>query len=117
MNKRLPVWEVAFDDGTHYYVETATASLAALSRPSNGAERFGFSHLHLPHYGEMWLGKETGNVVKNLVLISSTLGLLLPALSGTLVYLSKKAGEGIRGFFSLIKIRFCAKTHHKLTFQ
>ncbi|MBB1282977.1 PepSY domain-containing protein [Flavisolibacter sp. BT320] len=93
MNKRLPVWETAFTDGTNYYVETATTSLAAVSMPSDGAERFSFSNLHMHHYWEMWLGKETGKQVKNLVMFSSTLGLLLLTLTGILLYLSKKQGK------------------------
>ena len=98
MNKRLPVWEVAFTDGSNSYVETATASLAAVSRPSDGAERFSFSNLHMHHYWEMWLGKETGKHVKNLVLLSSTLGLLLLAFTGMLIYLSKKQGKQAKIF-------------------
>lgn len=98
MNKRLPVWEVAFTDGSNSYVETATASLAAVSRPSDGAERFSFSNLHMHHYWEMWLGKETGKHVKNLVLLSSTLGLLLVAFTGMLIYLSKKQGKQAKNF-------------------
>ncbi|HEV7333025.1 MAG TPA: PepSY domain-containing protein [Flavisolibacter sp.] len=97
MNKRLPVWEVGFNDGTNYYVETATASLAAVSRPSDGAERFSFSNLHMHHYWERWLGKETGKTVKNFVLIASTLGLLLLALTGIAIYLNKKRSKPQQG--------------------
>ena len=90
MNKRLPVVEVAFNDGTNYYVETTTGSLAAISRPGESAERFSFSNLHMHHYWEIWLGKGFGKTVKNGVLLATTLGLLLLALTGSLIYINKR---------------------------
>ena len=90
MNKRLPVFEVRFANSERYYVETATGKLALLSRPVDRAERFSFSNLHMHHYWEMWLGKKKGKPVKNLVLISSTLGLLMLALTGIQLYRQKQ---------------------------
>ena len=90
MNKRLPVVEVGFGDGETYYVETATGSLATVTRPGDAAERFSFSNLHMHHYWEMWIGKDAGKTVRNTVLISSTAGLMLLALTGTLIYIRKR---------------------------
>lgn len=89
MNKRLPVMEARFAGGEAVYIETITGDIAAVTRPSDKAERFSFSNLHMHHYWEMWLGKEAGKAAKNTVLITSTLGLLLLALTGTLIYLRK----------------------------
>jgi hypothetical protein len=94
MNKRLPVMEIAFDNEVNYYVETATGQLAAIINPSDKAERFSFSNLHMHHYWEMWLGKDNGKTAKNIVLISSTLGLLLLALTGIMMYSRKKLKKG-----------------------
>ena len=90
MNKRLPVVEVCFKDGERYYIETATSSLAAVSKPQNKAERFSFRNLHMHHYWEMWLGKESGKTVKTIFLIGTTLGLLMLALTGMIIYCRKK---------------------------
>lgn len=90
MNKRLPVIEVGFDNRENYYVETATGKLAAVVDNVDRAERFSFSNLHMHHYWEMWLNKETGKPVRNLVLISTTLGLLLLALTGMILYSRKQ---------------------------
>ncbi len=93
MNKRLPVTEVAFADDEYWYIETATGALAAVSNPANSAERFSFSNLHMHHYWEAWLGKQIGKTAKNAMLISSTLGLLLLALTGLFLYARKKYGH------------------------
>lgn len=90
MNKRLPVMENRFANGEAVLVETATGEIAAVTKPADEAERFSFSNLHMHHYWEMWLGKETGKTMKTTVLIASTLGLLLLALSGTMIYLKKR---------------------------
>jgi len=94
MNKRLPVEEVTFDDGKNYYIETSTGTLASVTTPGDEAERFTFSNLHMHHYWEMWLGKDNGKTAKNIVLISSTLGLLLLALTGIMMYSRKKLKKG-----------------------
>jgi hypothetical protein len=96
MNKRLPVVEVLFRDGDSYYIETSTGSLAAVVKPSGQAERFSFSNLHMHHYWEMWLGKDSGKTAKNMVLILSTLGLLLLAITGTLMFVKKKLSRAAR---------------------
>ncbi|HUC83263.1 MAG TPA: PepSY domain-containing protein [Flavisolibacter sp.] len=90
MNKRLPVVENKFEDGDAVFVETATGEIAALTKPADEAERFSFSNLHMHHYWEMWLGKAAGKAAKNTVLIASTLGLLLLALTGIIIYLRKR---------------------------
>lgn len=90
MNKRLPVIEVGFDNNENYYVETATGKLSAIVNPSDRAERFSFSNLHMHHYWEMWLGKDMGKPAKNFLLITSSLGLLLLAMTGIFIYLNKK---------------------------
>jgi len=89
MNKRLPVVEVGFEEGGNYYVETATGHLSAVTGNNDEAERFSFSNLHMHHYWEHWLGNE-GKIVQKIVLISSTLGLLLLALTGCWMYWRKK---------------------------
>ena len=89
MHKRLPV--VAATRGqTTYYIETATGMLAAVVNSQDRAERFSFSNLHMHHYWEMWFGKKRGQPFKNAILISSTLGLLMLAITGTLLYARKK---------------------------
>lgn len=90
MNKRLPVIEVGFDNRENYYVETGTGKLAAVVDNFDKAERFSFSNFHMHHYWEMWLNKEAGKPVRNLVLISTTLGLLLLALTGMIIYFRKQ---------------------------
>ena len=90
MNKRLPVMETQFANGEYVFVETATGEIAAITRPSDEAERFSFSNLHMHYYWEMWMGKEFGKTFKNAILISSTLGLLLLALTGTVMYFRKQ---------------------------
>ena len=90
MNKRLPVIEVGFDNHENYYVETATGKLAAMVDRADRAERFSFSNFHMHHYVEMWLGKETGKPFRNLILIATTLGLLLLALTGMIIYFKKQ---------------------------
>jgi hypothetical protein len=90
MNKRLPVMEIVFDNDENYYVETATGQLSAITKSSDKAERFSFSNLHMHHYWEMWFDKNSGKTAKNIVLISSTLGLLLLALTGIAMYSRKK---------------------------
>jgi hypothetical protein len=95
MNKRLPVVDVSFDNKKDYYIETATGSLATVTNATGSAERFSFSNLHMHHYWEMWPGKETGKSIRNTVLIVSTLGLLLLALAGILLYVKKRTvGQG-----------------------
>ena len=90
MNKRLPVLENKLANGEAVYIETSTGDVAAVTEPSDNAERFSFSNLHMHHYWEMWLGKEIGQTVKNTVLISTTAGLLLLALTGIMIYLRKR---------------------------
>lgn len=86
MNKRLPVVQVSFADGKDYYVETATGYLSTITTAAERSERFSFTNLHMHHYWEMWLGKDTGKAVRNLILTVSTLGLLLLAMTGILLY-------------------------------
>ena len=88
MKKRLPVIEVGMGD-KNYYVETSTGYLSAVSRPSDKAERFSFSNFHMHHYWENWFGKEKGRSLKNIFLISSTLGLMLLAVTGMMMYRCK----------------------------
>jgi hypothetical protein len=90
MSKRLPVIEVSFDNDDNYYVETATSSLSAVTKPSDKAERFSFSNLHMHHYWEMWLGKGQGKTAKNILLTGSTAGLLMLALTGILLYIRRQ---------------------------
>ena len=85
MNKRLPVIEVGFDNRENYYVETATGKLAAVVDNADRAERFSFSNLHMHHYWEQWLGKSAGTAFRDMVLVSSTLGLMALALTGWLI--------------------------------
>ncbi|RYZ27044.1 MAG: hypothetical protein EOO10_13870 [Chitinophagaceae bacterium] len=90
MNKRLPVVENKMANGEAVYIETSTGDVAAVTDLSGKAERFSFSNLHMHHYWEMWLGKEKGKTIKNTVLIATTAGLLLLALTGVLIYLRKR---------------------------
>ncbi len=90
MNKRLPVIEVGFEGGENYYVETSSSTLSAVVDPTDRMERFSFSNLHMHHYWEDWLGKSWGKTMRNSFLIATTLGLLLLALTGMLLYLKKK---------------------------
>lgn len=90
MNKRLPVIEVGIDGMENYYVETSTGKLSAVTNALDKAERFSFSNLHMHHYWEMWMNKNKGKTIRNTVLISSTLGLLLLAITGTLVFIRKR---------------------------
>jgi len=86
MNKRLPVVKNRLANDDAVYIDPSTGAVAAISNSSESAERFSFSNLHMYHFWEMWLGKTVGTFMKNLFLISSTLGLLLVALSGVLIY-------------------------------
>lgn len=90
MNKRLPVIEVGYTNGENYYVETASGKLAAVKDGLDQAERFSFSNLHMQHFWESWLGRDSGKTVRNTVLISSTLGLLLLAITGLVMYFTKR---------------------------
>ena len=92
MNKRLPVIEVGFADAENYYVETATGHLSAVTNSYDKAERFSFSNLHMHHYWEGWLG-DKGKTIQKTILIASTLGLLLLALTGCRMYWRKKQGS------------------------
>ena len=89
--KRLPVYEVCFGEGDHYFVETNTGTLSAVAGQSDKAERISFSNLHMHHYWEAWLGKSTGGYFRNVVLITSTLGVLFLAVTGLFLYGRKKA--------------------------
>jgi hypothetical protein len=89
MNKRLPVIEVGFKEDDNYYVETSTGHLSAVTNSYDKAERFSFSNLHMHHYLEHGFGS-SGKTVQKAVLISSTLGLLLLAVTGCFIYWSKK---------------------------
>ena len=89
MKKRLPVMEVSYKDGISWFIDTSTGALAAVADDTDAAERFSFSNLHMHHYWEDFFGMEKGKVFKNLVLISSTLGLLLLAITGILMYRAK----------------------------
>ena len=89
MNKRLPVIEVGFDGKENYYVETATGRLSAVINPYDKAERFSFSNLHMHHYWEHLFGKG-GKIIQKTILIFTTLGLLLLALTGCWMYWTKK---------------------------
>jgi hypothetical protein len=86
MKKRLPVVEVEFVKGGSYYVETSTGRLSAVTGKSDQAERFSFSNLHMQHYWEDWFGRKTGKQLKNVVLMGSTLGLMLLAFTGLMMY-------------------------------
>lgn len=90
MNKRLPVVQVNYNNGASYFIETSTGKLAAIAQPADQLERFSFSNFHMHHYWEMWLGKENGRTMRNAVLMLSTLGLLLLATTGIIIYLRKK---------------------------
>lgn len=90
MNKRLPVIEVGFDGGEDYYIETSSGTLSAVVEPEDRVERFSFSNLHMHHYWEDLLGKSWGKTMRNSFLIITTLGLLLLALTGMLLYVKKK---------------------------
>jgi hypothetical protein len=89
MNKRLPVIEVGFDKKENYYVETSTGHLSAKATINDKAERFSFSNLHMHHYWEDLFG-DSGKTIQKLILISTTLGLLLLAVTGCWMYLRKK---------------------------
>jgi hypothetical protein len=89
MNKRLPVVEVGFKDNETYYVETSTGHLSTVTTPYSTAERFSFSNLHMHHYWEDWFG-QGGKPAQKALLISSTLGLLLLALTGSLLWWRRK---------------------------
>jgi len=90
MNRRLPVVEVDFKQGPDYFVETSTGKLAAVVNESSQSERFSFSNLHMHHYWEAWFGKGIGGSLKNTVLIASTLGLLILALTGVMIWVRKR---------------------------
>ncbi|OLY91488.1 PepSY-associated TM region [Cnuella takakiae] len=90
MNKRLPVVEVGFDANNSYFVETSTGTLAAVSNAASRAERFIFSNLHMHHYWEQVLGRNVGSNMRNGLLIASTLGLLLVACTGMMIYARRK---------------------------
>lgn len=90
MNKRLPVVQVSYDNGAYYFVETSTGKLAAVVQPADRLERFSFSNLHMHHYWEIWLGKGNGKTIRNAVLMFSTLGLSVIAVTGIFIYLRKK---------------------------
>lgn len=89
MNKRLPVIEVAFHEDDRYYVETSTGKLSAVTNAYDKAERFSFSNLHMHHYWESSLG-DSGKTIQKTVLICSTLGLLLLAITGLIIYCCKR---------------------------
>lgn len=93
MNKRLPVIEIGYSNGEDYYIETATGRLSAIINEKDRAERFSFSNFHMHHYWEMWLDKKYGKSVRNSVLIASTLGLLILAITGLMMYLRKKRAK------------------------
>ena len=82
--------ENKFNTGEAVYVETSTGDVAAVTEPSGKAESFSFSNLHMHHYWERWLGIENGKTVRNTVLIISTFGLLVLAITGLLLFLRKK---------------------------
>ena len=84
-HKKLPVMEVALTSGQCYYIETSSGSLATVRQPGDAAERFSFSNLHMHHYWEQWLGKSAGTAFRDMVLVSSTLGLMALALTGWLI--------------------------------
>ncbi|HEX2627877.1 MAG TPA: hypothetical protein VHM26_02670, partial [Chitinophagaceae bacterium] len=89
MNKILPVVQVDFDEES-YFIETTTGSLVTSSGLSDAAERFSFSNFHMHKYHETWWGSKNGKKVKNTILIVSSLGLLLAAITGTFIYLRRK---------------------------
>ena len=89
MNKRLPVIEVGFNEEENYYVETATGHLAAVTNSYDKAERFSFSNFHMHHYWEDLFGKK-GKTLQKTVLIFTTLGLLMLAITGCWMYWTKK---------------------------
>jgi hypothetical protein len=89
MNKRLPVVEVVFKGNDRYYVETATGHLSTVTNSYDKAERFSFNNFHMHHYWEAWFD-DYGKAMQKTVLISSTLGLLLLAISGLSVYAIKR---------------------------
>ncbi len=88
--KRLPVMEIRFRESGNYYIETNTGKLSAITDSYDKAERFSFSNLHMHHYWEHWFG-EKGKSIQKTVLITSTLGLLLLAMTGVFIYLSRRA--------------------------
>ncbi len=90
MNKRLPVNQISFDDGTKYFVETSTGKIATITTAIDKTERFSFSNFHMHHYAEMWFGHKNGKKVRNVILITTTLGLLLVAMLGLTMLIVKK---------------------------
>lgn len=88
--KRLPVMEVRFSESDNYYIETNTGQLAAITTPYDKAERFSFSNLHMHHYWEHWFG-EKGKSIQKTVLLTSTFGLLLLAMTGIFIYMRRRA--------------------------
>ncbi|MGV3656374.1 MAG: hypothetical protein ACO1NX_00410, partial [Chitinophagaceae bacterium] len=86
MNKRLPVVQMAYQNGESYFMETSTGIVAAIVNGADRAERFSFSNLHMHHYAEKWSGKG----LRNTILITTTLGLLLVACTGIMMYVKKR---------------------------
>ncbi|MDD4927959.1 MAG: PepSY domain-containing protein [Gallionella sp.] len=79
LNKRLPVWRVAYETDDHLacYVETSTNSLATMVRDADRAEGWSFSNLHKYH----WLDF-AGKDVRDFVMGLFCLGNLLIAVLG-----------------------------------
>ncbi len=82
INKRLPVWKVAYASNAHerYYVETGSGKLAAYINDRDLFEGYSFALLHKHHYMD-WGGKATRDVstmvAAALQIAMVTVGLLL----------------------------------------
>jgi hypothetical protein len=86
LNKRLPVWRVAFDAPGHprYYVEPGTGALAARVDDSDAREGWSFSTLHKWNIGD--INKDLRDVLG----AAFALGNVCVALMGLMLFLRRR---------------------------
>lgn len=91
MNKRLPVWRVAYDtpDAAAFYVEPESGTLAAEVRRPDRLEGWSFNHLHMFH----WLDF-AGRDLRDAVLALFGFGNLSVAVLGLWLFLRRYGRRG-----------------------
>ena len=103
-NKRLPVWQVTYNDadGSHYFIDPATGILVERTRKIDRIERLSFSLLHKWNHLNAFMKRQSRDILIVITLIVA----LVFNLLGLLMMFNKKRERAQQN------TAFSAKTEH-----
>lgn len=89
MSKYLPIIEVKTKTA-QFFIDPLSRTLAQTTIQSSKLESFAFGQLHMHHYPEMILKNSWGKSIRNTILFSTTLGLIIVVITGLYIFLRRK---------------------------